>query len=76
MLAFEKEDQSKSQNNNISSVQFMFVFNLLRSLFFVKKKVTINDNRSLQCHPKLPKTLRLTKQAILSKMGATFAIGF
>lgn len=39
MLAFEKEDQSKSQNNNISSVQFMFVFNLLRSLFFVKKRL-------------------------------------
>lgn len=82
MLAFQKEDQSKSQNNNILNFQYMFVFNLLLSLLKKqnkKKTVNINDNRSLlspQTPQNRPRVLMChdTKQAILSKMGDFLAI--
>lgn len=59
MLAFQKEDQSKSQNNNISNFQYMFVFNLLLSLLKKqnKKKRLTSMIIDLCFHPKLPKTV-------------------
>ena len=79
MAAFEKENQSKSKNNNISSIQFLLVlkfFYLLLSLFFFCKTVVINDNGSLVCPQTFSRnwafrvlTGRGTNQAVLSKMG-------
>ena len=80
MAAFEKENQSKSKNNNISSVQFLLVLKFFLSvivfIIFFCKTVFINDNGSLLCPQTFSRnwafrvlTGRGTNQAVLSKMG-------
>ena len=70
MVPFEKENQSKSKNNNISIVQFMFVLRFFKSVPFIlfEKRLSINDNCSLL----FPKSFFPEKLLALQDFGGTW----